>query len=127
MLPHLKSRPVVMLRAPSGIEGTLFFQKHASALSIPGLRLLDRRLDPGHAPLLEIASATALAALPGRWQPALERVCSVAQKPDCGHEATGLPARSLTARQSLPCRDACFVGLGRNIALACGPAADDRL
>ena len=62
MLPHLKSRPVAMLRAPSGIEGTLFFQKHASALSIPGLRLLDRRLDPGHAPLLEIASATALAA-----------------------------------------------------------------
>ena len=60
MLPHLKSRPVALLRAPSGIGGALFFQKHAGSLSIPGLKLLDRRLDPGHAPLLEIASATAL-------------------------------------------------------------------
>lgn len=60
MLQHLKSRPVALLRAPSGIDGTLFFQKHASARAFPGLKLLDRRLDPGHAPLLEIASATAL-------------------------------------------------------------------
>ncbi|MDB5939137.1 MAG: ATP-dependent ligase LigD polymerase module / ATP-dependent ligase LigD phosphoesterase [Polaromonas sp.] len=60
MLPHLKNRPVALLRAPSGIGGTQFFQKHAAALSIPGLKLLDRRLDPGHAPLLEIPSATAL-------------------------------------------------------------------
>lgn len=60
MLAPLKNRPVAMLRAPSGIDGTLFFQKHAGALSIPGLKLLDRRLDPGHTPLLEIPSATAL-------------------------------------------------------------------
>jgi bifunctional non-homologous end joining protein LigD len=38
----------------------LFFQKHAEAASIPGIRLLDPALDPGHAPLLEIPSAAAL-------------------------------------------------------------------
>lgn len=60
MLPHLKSRPVALVRAPSGISGELFFQKHAEATSIPGIKLLDRQLDPGHAPLLEIPSAAAL-------------------------------------------------------------------
>ncbi|MDB5741739.1 MAG: ATP-dependent ligase LigD polymerase module / ATP-dependent ligase LigD phosphoesterase [Polaromonas sp.] len=60
MLPHLKNRPVALLRAPGGLAGTLFFQKHAEALSIPGITLLDPSLDPGHGPLLEIPSAQAL-------------------------------------------------------------------
>jgi len=60
MLPHLKSRPTSLVRAPAGITGTLFFQKHAPERSIPGIRLLDPALDPGHAPLLEIPSAAAL-------------------------------------------------------------------
>jgi bifunctional non-homologous end joining protein LigD len=62
ILPHLLARPVSLVRAPSGIEGELFFQKHAEATSIPGIKLLDPNLDPGHAPLLEIASAEALLA-----------------------------------------------------------------
>ncbi|WP_309683915.1 DNA ligase D [Polaromonas sp.] len=62
MLPHLKARPVSLVRAPSGITGQLFFQKHAEASSIPGIRLLDPALDPGHAPLLEIPSVAALLA-----------------------------------------------------------------
>jgi bifunctional non-homologous end joining protein LigD len=62
ILPHLKARPVSLVRAPSGIEGELFFQKHAEAMSIPGIKLLDPKLDPGHAPLLEIATAQALLA-----------------------------------------------------------------
>ena len=62
ILPHLKARPVSLVRAPSGIEGELFFQKHAEAKSIPGIKLLDPKLDPGHAPLLEIATADALLA-----------------------------------------------------------------
>jgi bifunctional non-homologous end joining protein LigD len=62
ILPHLKARPVALVRAPSGIEGELFFQKHAEATSIPGIKLLDPQLDPGHAPLLEIATADALLA-----------------------------------------------------------------
>ncbi len=62
MLPHLKGRPVSLVRAPTGIKGALFFQKHAEAASISGIRLLDPQLDPGHAPLLEITSAGALLA-----------------------------------------------------------------
>jgi len=62
MLPHLKARPTALVRAPSGIGGELFFQKHAEAASIPGIKLLDPALDPGHEPLLEIPSAAALLA-----------------------------------------------------------------
>ncbi|MEO7954555.1 MAG: DNA ligase D, partial [Polaromonas sp.] len=62
MLPHLKARPLALVRAPAGIAGELFFQKHAEATAIPGIKLLDPTLDPGHAPLLEISSAQALLA-----------------------------------------------------------------
>ncbi|EJL87087.1 DNA ligase D [Polaromonas sp. CF318] len=62
MLPHLKARPTALVRAPSGIGGELFFQKHAEATSIPGIKLLDTALDPGHGPLLEVPSAAALLA-----------------------------------------------------------------
>ena len=60
MLPHLKARPVALLRAPSGMKGPQFFQKHADASELPGVRQLDPALDPGHEPLLEIATAQAL-------------------------------------------------------------------
>ncbi len=60
MLPHLKGRPCALMRAPQGIKGHLFFQKHAEKTEIPGVKLLDPALDPGHEALLEIASAEAL-------------------------------------------------------------------
>jgi len=60
MLPHLKTRPVALVRAPAGIGGALFFQKHYEGTAMPGVKLLDTRLDPDHAPLLEIATAEAL-------------------------------------------------------------------
>jgi bifunctional non-homologous end joining protein LigD len=60
MLPHLKGRPVSLVRAPSGITGQIFFQKHDDKLSIPGLRELDPTLWPGHDALLEVPSAAAL-------------------------------------------------------------------
>ncbi|KQP35691.1 DNA ligase D [Pseudorhodoferax sp. Leaf274] len=61
MLEHLKgNRPVALARAPSGIAGQLFFQKHAEIEKLPGLRQLDPALDPGHAPLLAVASQRGL-------------------------------------------------------------------
>lgn len=60
MLPTLKARPVALLRGPEGVDGELFFQKHAEHLSIAGLRILDPKLDPGHAPLMVIDSVATL-------------------------------------------------------------------
>ena len=60
MLPHLKGRPVALLRAPEGVGGELFFQKHAQRREIPGLTLLDPALDPDHEPLLQIDTEAAL-------------------------------------------------------------------
>ncbi|MFJ2547559.1 DNA ligase D [Pseudomonas sp. NPDC087612] len=37
ILPHLKRRPVALVRAPDGLAGELFFQKNAAQLNIPGL------------------------------------------------------------------------------------------
>lgn len=60
MLEHLKDRPVSLVRAPRGIEGEKFFQKHHEGSSMPGVRQLDPKLDPGHSALLEIDSAEGL-------------------------------------------------------------------
>lgn len=59
MLEHLKARPVSFLRAPDGIDGQLFFQKHLES-PMPGVNPLPAKLDPGHAPLLEVPSAEAI-------------------------------------------------------------------
>lgn len=60
MLPHLKGRPVSLVRAPSGTGGELFFQKHAKGDELPGVKLLDPALDPEHDSLLEISNISGL-------------------------------------------------------------------
>lgn len=60
MLPHLKARPVALLRAPQGVAGELFFQKHAQQLAIPKLRRLPEALDAPHPALIAIDNPTAL-------------------------------------------------------------------
>jgi bifunctional non-homologous end joining protein LigD len=60
MIPHLKGRPVSLVRAPSGITGEQFFQKHDDKQSIPGLRILGQRLWEGHPALLEVPTEEAL-------------------------------------------------------------------
>jgi bifunctional non-homologous end joining protein LigD len=55
MMAHLKSRPVSLVRAPDGITGQLFFQKHFEHANMPGVRPLPQSLDPGHPPYLEVA------------------------------------------------------------------------
>lgn len=61
MLPHLKSRPVSLVRAPEGVGHELFFQKHADVRTMPGAKDLFG-LWEGHDPLIEIPSAKALIA-----------------------------------------------------------------
>lgn len=56
MMEHLKGRPVSLVRAPEGVGGELFFQKHVDVRKIPGLRDLDQALDPEHPPMLEVAT-----------------------------------------------------------------------
>lgn len=60
ILPFLHHRPVSLLRAPEGIDGEQFFQKHSERLAIPNIKQLDQALDPGHARLMEIDSVKAL-------------------------------------------------------------------
>ena len=62
MLEHLKGRPVSLVRAPEGISGQLFFQKHWEKENMQGVDQLDPALDPEHPPLLEIATANGLLA-----------------------------------------------------------------
>ena len=61
MLPHLKSRPASLVRAPAGVGGELFFQKHADVRTMPGVTQLSG-LWEGHDPLLEVPTAQALVA-----------------------------------------------------------------
>jgi len=61
MLPHLKDRPLSLVRAPEGIGKPQFFQKHTET-AIPGLTELPAPLWPGHAALLAANSAEAIVA-----------------------------------------------------------------
>ena len=60
ILPHLKGRPVSLVRAPAGVGGELFFQKHADTGKLPGLKHLNPALDPDHPPMLEVSTEQGL-------------------------------------------------------------------
>lgn len=60
MMDQLKGRPVSLVRAPAGVGGQLFFQKHADIGKLPGVKQLPQALDPEHPPMLEIASERGL-------------------------------------------------------------------
>ena len=60
MMKQLKGRPVSLVRAPDGVDGPLFFQKHAKSEKLPGIRQLDHALDSAHPPMIEVASKQGL-------------------------------------------------------------------
>lgn len=60
ILPHLDCRPVSLLRAPDGIAGEQFFQKHAEGRGIPHIVRLDPKFDRDHDPLMAIDSVQGL-------------------------------------------------------------------
>ena len=60
MMVHLEDRPIAMLRAPDGIEGQLFFQKHLDRYQMAGIVPLAPEIFPGHPPMVKIASPEGL-------------------------------------------------------------------
>ncbi len=54
LLPHLRDRPVSLVRAPAGLKGAKFFQKHAGKATLAGVSQLDARLDPDNPPMLKV-------------------------------------------------------------------------
>ena len=63
MVKHLLGRPVSLVRAPDGVDGKLFFQKHAGTEKLPGIRQvgqIDPALTTSQPALLEVVSAQGL-------------------------------------------------------------------
>ncbi|HEX2547593.1 MAG TPA: DNA ligase D, partial [Ramlibacter sp.] len=60
MMPHLEDRPISMVRAPDGIEGQLFFQKHLDRYKMAGVVPLAADIFPGHPPMVKMASTEGL-------------------------------------------------------------------
>jgi len=60
MMPHLEDSPIAMVRAPDGIEGQLFFQKHLDRYRMAGVVPLAPEIFPGHPPMVKIAAAEGL-------------------------------------------------------------------
>lgn len=60
LVPHLRNRPLSIVRAPEGVDGERFFQRHCGRLKMPHMRVLDKSLDPEHARLIQADTVTAV-------------------------------------------------------------------
>ncbi|MBN9426316.1 MAG: DNA ligase D [Burkholderiales bacterium] len=62
MIEHLKGRPVALVRAPEGVNGELFFQKHLDKFVMAGFEQLDPALYAGHPSMLAVTQPEGLLA-----------------------------------------------------------------
>lgn len=62
MLPHLTDRPTSLVRAPAGVDGELFFQKHAESARLQGITRYPTEIHPDHPPMLSIGTMEGLLA-----------------------------------------------------------------
>jgi DNA ligase D len=53
LVPQLAGRPLSIVRAPEGVAGERFFQRHCGRLKMPHMRALPKDLDPEHARLIQ--------------------------------------------------------------------------
>ncbi|MGY8820822.1 MAG: non-homologous end-joining DNA ligase [Pseudomonadales bacterium] len=60
LVPHLAKRPLSIVRAPDGVSGDSFFQRHCGRLKMPHMHVLDKSLDPEHARLIQADSISAV-------------------------------------------------------------------
>ena len=60
MMEHLKGRPVSLVRAPAGVGGQLFFQKHVDTENLPGISAFDAGTKTDAAALIEVANKQGL-------------------------------------------------------------------
>ncbi len=61
MLPHVGDRPTSIIRAPDGIAGETFFQRHAMAGSNPRLRLIDVKARTPYVAAVDVGGLVAIA------------------------------------------------------------------
>ena len=62
MMEHLLARPVALVRAPEGVQGAQFFQKHLDIRHLPGVATIAPGTHPEHPALLEVVRAEGLVA-----------------------------------------------------------------
>jgi len=61
LLPHVGDRPTSIIRAPDGIGGEMFFQRHAMAGSNPRLKLIDVQARTPYVTAVDVGGLVAIA------------------------------------------------------------------